>query len=123
MRQLISAQIQRLTQEGKEKLREEKRLQASVYLAKAYQLEQSINANDKALDDLLIQASLSLTKELQELKVGGKDRHSDWVSFRPVQPGRRDVSHDQLGWCGSTLESEGRYITVGQQREFKSRER
>ncbi len=86
MRQLISAQIQRLTQEGKEKLREEKRLQASVYLAKAYQLEQSINANDKALDDLLIQASLSLTKELQELKVGGKDRHSDWVSFAQFSP-------------------------------------
>ena len=58
----------------------------SVYLAKSYQLEQSINANDKALDDLLIQASLSLTKELQELKVGGKDRHSDWVSFAQFSP-------------------------------------
>jgi hypothetical protein len=100
-RQRIAAQIQRLIQEGKEKLREEKRLQASVYLAKAYQLEQSINRNDKTLDDLLIQSSCSLTKELRELKVGGKERHSNWVSFAQFSPDGLMLA--TTSWDGAVL--------------------
>jgi hypothetical protein len=80
-RQMVRAQIQKLMQEGGEKLHEEKRLQALVYLTAAYQLEQSIHHPDKPLESLLIEASISLPKEMEELKVGGKDRRSNWVSF------------------------------------------
>jgi WD40 repeat protein len=89
VRGLITAQVERLTQEGKEKLREEKRLQASVYLAKAYKLERELNIKDAVLEDLLLQASRSLALELEELKVESKDdqdRRNHWISFAQFSP-------------------------------------
>ena len=98
-RQSVKAEIKAYIQEGTEKLREEKRLQASVYFAKAYRLEQSINRSDKVLDDLLLQASRSLAMELQELKVGGKMRHGDWISFAQFSPDGLTVA--TTSWDGS----------------------
>jgi hypothetical protein len=85
-RKIVKMRIQRLVQEGIEKMSAEKRLQALVYLAQAYHLEQSIQRIDKPLDNLLIEASISLPKELEELKIGGHDRRSNWVSFAQFNP-------------------------------------